>query len=44
MEEVVVGIKTVGNSDRKWFTFWRPKYVEQNIYEDAEFVNLSAIG
>lgn len=44
IEEVVVGTKTVGNSDRKWFTFWRPKYVEKNVYEDVEFVNLTEIG
>lgn len=42
-EKVVVGTKTVSNPDRKWYTFWRPKYIERNIYEDVEYVNLEAI-
>lgn len=42
-EQIVVGTKSVENSERKWYTFWRPKYVERNIYEDVEFVDLSAI-
>lgn len=42
-EQVVVGTKTVANPDRKWFTFWRSKYVERNIYEDVEYVDLTAI-
>ncbi|MFM9532560.1 dynamin family protein [Lysinibacillus sp. IITD104] len=43
-ERIVVGTRTVSNSDRKWYTFWRPKYVEENVYEDIEFVDLEAIG
>ena len=42
-EQVVVGTKTVANSDRKWYTFWRPKYVERNIYEDVEYVDLGDV-
>lgn len=42
-EQVVVGTKTVANPDRKWYTFWRPKYVESNVYEDVEFVNLDEV-
>lgn len=42
-EQIVIGTKTVENSERKWYTFWRPKYVERNVYESVEFVDLEAI-
>lgn len=42
-EQVVVGTKTVSNPDRKWYTFWRPKYIERNVYEDVEYVNLDDV-
>lgn len=28
-----VGTRQVRNSDRSWFQFWKPKYIEKNIYE-----------
>ncbi|KOO48164.1 dynamin family protein [Priestia koreensis] len=39
-EEVVVGTKTVLNPEKKWYTFWRPKYVERNVYENVEYVSM----
>ncbi|PED57379.1 GTPase [Bacillus anthracis] len=42
-ESVVVGTKTVSNPDRKWYTFWRPKYIERNIYEDVEYISMNKL-
>lgn len=42
-ERVVVGTKWVKNPDRKWYTFWRPKEIERNIYENVEYVDLEAV-
>lgn len=42
-EAVVVGTKTVSNSDRKWYTFWRPKYIERNVYEDVEYISMNKL-
>uniref|UniRef100_UPI003F490666 dynamin family protein n=1 Tax=Niallia taxi TaxID=2499688 RepID=UPI003F490666 len=39
-EQVVVGTKKVLNSERKWYTFWRPKYIERNVYANVEYVSM----
>ncbi|MDT0160663.1 dynamin family protein [Bacillus sp. AG4(2022)] len=39
-EQEVVGTKTVINPDRTWYTFWRPKYIERNVYGNVEYVSM----
>jgi GTPase Era involved in 16S rRNA processing len=39
-EKVVAGTKTVVNPDKKWWSFWRPKYTERNVYKDVEYVSM----
>ncbi|MEW4309215.1 dynamin family protein [Rossellomorea marisflavi] len=38
-----VGTKLVVNTQRKWYTFWRPRHVEEDIYERVEYINMKDV-
>lgn len=42
-KEKVVTQTTVENSSRKWYTFWRPKYIKSNKSEEVEYVDLESL-
>ena len=43
IERKSVGTREVKNPDKKWFTFWKKKYITETIYEEVEYVDLNGI-
>lgn len=42
-EKVVTGTKSIKNSSRKFYTFWRPKYIVVDEYTDVEYVDMISL-
>lgn len=42
-ENIVVGTTKTKNSNRKFFMFWKPKFISIDEYEEVEYVNMESL-